>query len=345
MQKKYNHIAVVVLCRNEKLHIKQCIDKIYNCTIPENCEIVVKIVDGMSDDGTRQIIESLQNQYPSLELIDNRKQLTPYAFNLGIRASQNADYIQIVGARHMLSINYLNECYKKLNSDNEIWCVGGKIVNEYLNKSGRTIASAMSTTFGMGIGNFRTLEKSGFTDTVTSPMYPKFVFEKIGLFDENLVRNQDDDFSFRVIKAGGKVYFDHEITLKYYVRGSFKGLWKQFFQYGYWKVYVNRKHKTVTTGRQLVPPLFALYLFVLPLTLIFSIHLLGFSAIPLFLYILLAIYFSIKTSKADNEVKFLEVLKTFPILHLSYGLGYLKGIWSFLILNQKPSEKQKELSR
>ena len=97
----------------------------------------------------------------------------------------------------------------------------------------------------MGLGNFRTLSKSAYTDTVTSPMYPKKVFETVGLFDAQLTRNQDDDFNFRVLKAGGKIWFEADINLKYYVRSTFKQVRKQFFQYGYWKVYVNKKHKTM----------------------------------------------------------------------------------------------------
>ncbi|MFM7978930.1 MAG: glycosyltransferase family 2 protein, partial [Candidatus Fonsibacter sp.] len=91
-------------------------------------------------------------------------------------------------------------------------------------------------------------------------MYPKFVFDMIGLFDEQLVRNQDDDFNFRITKAGGKIWFENDIVLDYYVRSNFKGLSRQFYQYGYWKVFVNKKHKTFTTFRQLAPPVFILYL-------------------------------------------------------------------------------------
>ncbi|MEJ6615567.1 MAG: glycosyltransferase family 2 protein [Crocinitomicaceae bacterium] len=338
-------ITVVIPCRNEHLFIEECIHAIYSCEIPENMEIEVFVVDGMSDDSTRDKVDVLISHYPSLHLVDNNQQLTPFAFNLGIYAGGKTDFVQIVGARHILSSNYLMNSIKMITENSQVWCVGGRIINEYINETGRVISSAMSTTFGMGLGNFRTLSKSGFTDTVTSPMYPKFVFEKIGYFDENLIRNQDDDFNYRVTNAGGKIYYDHEISLKYYVRGNFNGLWKQFFQYGYWKVYVNKKHKAVTTLRQLVPPLFVLYLMLLLLTSLFSISTAGIFGIPFVAYIAMAVYFSLKASEQDKEIRFIEVLKTFPILHVSYGLGYLKGIWTFLILNQRPSDKQKELSR
>lgn len=332
-------ISVVVICRNEVRNIQECIEAIYASEVVDNVQLNVFIVDGISDDGTREKIVALQTNFPTLKIIDNVEQLTPYAFNLGIHAA-DYDYIQIVGARHILSTNYFQKCLDKLDADPSTWCVGGRIENEYLNKNGKVIATAMGTSLGIGIGNFRTLSASGFTDTVTSPMYPKFVFEKIGYFDEDLIRNQDDDFNFRVSKAGGKIYFDNDIHLKYFVRGTYPGLWRQFFQYGYWKVFVNQKHKAVTTMRQLVPPAFVGYLL---LAILFS-WILPVLALPLLLYLALVVSVSF-TLSSKEKLPVLELILTFFILHVSYGLGYLKGIWEFLLLKKKPSNKQKRLSR
>lgn len=336
-------ITVVIPCRNEALYIEECIHAIYNCELPANSEIQVFVVDGMSDDGTRDKVNALVSEYPTLGIVDNVKQLTPYAFNLGIYAGGKTDFVQIVGARHILSSNYILNCYTKLQEDASTWCVGGRIDNEYINEVGEVISKAMGTTFGMGLGNFRTLEKSGFTDTVTSPMYPYWVFEKIGFFDEELIRNQDDDFNYRVTSQGGKIYYDNDISLKYYVRGNFKGLWRQFFQYGYWKVYVNKKHKAVTTMRQLVPPAFVLYLLLLIPTIFLGKTVFLVSILPLFVYFLLNTVFSLKATPSLS--KLFQTLITFPILHISYGLGYLKGMIEFIILNKKPADSQKRLSR
>lgn len=336
-------VTVVIPCRNEQLYIEECITAIYSCELPEDFFIKVYVVDGMSDDGTRAIVQQLQNRYSSLFLIDNKLQLTPYAFNLGIEAGGQADFIQIVGARHILSENYIFQCIKKLTNDPKTWCIGGKIINEFVNETGAIIAKVMGTTLGMGIGNFRTLEQSAYTDTVTSPMYPYWVIEKIGLFDEELIRNQDDDYNFRVSQAGGAIFFNAEISLKYYVRGDFKGLWRQFFQYGYWKVYVNRKHKSVTTLRQIAPPLFVLYLIIFLLN-ISSVQFLLLN-IPFIVYCIAVAYISLKLKQSNRSLSWLGFLSTFPIIHLSYGLGYLKGILEFLFLNKKPSDKQKRMSR
>ena len=301
----------------------------------------VYVVDGMSEDGTRNIIEELCTHYPNLHLVDNPKQLTPFAFNMGIYAGGIVDYVQIVGARHILSKNYLHECINKLQTDPKVWGVGGQILNESVNKIGRRISAVMSSSFGVGMGNFRTMAASGYTDTVTSPMYPYWIFEKIGFFDETLIRNQDDDFNFRITEAGGKLFLIHDISLKYYVRATVGGLRKQYFQYGYWKVFVHQKHGKMTTIRQLFPPLFVFYLATLSLLFILPTFLQIIYIIPLGLYILGMIYFGIQVSGPA----FFQTALLFPLIHLSYGMGYILGIFDFLILRKKPSDKQKELSR
>jgi GT2 family glycosyltransferase len=336
-------VSVVIPCRNEVKFIEECIHAIYDSQIEPNIQLTVFVVDGMSDDGTRDVIQHLKHQYSSLHLVDNTKKLTPYAFNLGIYQDPSADFIQIVGARHILSNNYIQTCINQLEADKTTWCVGGKIINEYINKKGEYIAKAMGTTFGMGLGNFRTLSTSGYTDTVTSPMYPKWVFEKIGYFDEQLIRNQDDDYNYRVSKAGGKIFFESTISLKYYVRGNYSNLWKQFLQYGYWKVFVNKKHHAITTIRQLVPPMFLVFLVLLPF--LFLMHnLVGLAGLfTLACYILLALVFSAKVS--NNLTSFLNVLIIYPILHISYGWGYLRGIITFILFRKEPKSSFSQLSR
>ena len=338
-------IAVIIPCRNEVNSIAECIHAIYNSALPNDCSVDLFVVDGKSNDGTIELLEDLKKTYLSLKIVVNEKQLTPFAFNLGIIAGKGCDYFQIIGARQLISTNYLKDAVGILQKNNAIWCVGGAVENVYQNNEGKIIANAMATSFGMGLGNFRTLDKSDYVDTVGTPMYPAWVFQKIGYFDEELVRNQDDDFNYRVLQADGKIFFNADISLKYYVRGDYKGLWMQFFQYGYWKVYVNKKHKAVTTIRQLVPPMFTFYMLTLIISTLISFDFFKIFSIPFILYLLISLYFSLKITKEDVEIGFIKVFKTFPILHLSYGLGYLKGILDFILLRKKPSDKQKRLSR
>ena len=337
-------IAVVIPCRNEAPFIQECIDHIDVSDLPENVRLEVVIVDGMSDDGTREIVQDLLKTREDIKLVDNTAQITPFAINLGIKSVPDADFYQRIDARHMVSPNYMKVALDHLLSNNETWCVGGKVINKYVNEQGEVISQVMGTSFGMGLGNFRTLEESGYTDTVTSPMYRKEVFESIGYFDEELIRNQDDDFSFRITQAGGKIFYSNEIELDYYVRSSYVGLSKQFQQYGYWKVFVNRKHQTVTTLRQLVPPLFVAYHFLILFSILLPQFVLPLSTTPILAYWLLNLYFSNQLSQ-KSKFGWTKYSRAYMIVHYRYGWGYLRGIIDFLILRKGPGKKQTVLSR
>jgi len=296
----------------------------------------------MSDDGTLEVLENLKITYPTLRIIVNEKQVTPIAFNLGITNS-SGEFIQIIGARQIISRNYLEDAVLKLESNPEIWCLGGAVTNIYENKTSEIIALAMGSPFGVGGNNFRLMKESKFVDTVGTPMYPAHVFEKIGLFDEALVRNQDDELNYRVTQAGGKILLFTDIQIQYTVRAAYDKLYKQYFQYGYWKVYVNRKLKTITTLRQLVPALMVSS-FVIGLLLAFLHWYLALLFLGgILFYLLASFYFASKKSKDFGVI--ISIMRTFFILHFGYGLGYLKGIFDFLILRKRPAKKNTELSR
>jgi GT2 family glycosyltransferase len=182
----------------------------------------------------------------------------------------------------------------------------------------------------------------GYVDTVAFGAYKKDVFDKIGFFDEELIRNQDDEFNFRLIKYGFKIYLFRQIRSKYYVRASFKKLYKQYFQYGYWKVYVNKKHQTITTIRQIVPLLFVLYLFGGTLLSIFHPIILRAYLIVLCLYFFAGFYSASRQSNKVSDI--LNIVKCFFILHFSYGFGYLLGIIDFFGL-RKSIKTEERLSR
>ena len=336
-------ISIVVACRNEEDHVVNMIKSVENSLYPlENIEVI--IVDGMSQDNSIENINkyALESKL-TIKTLKNIKSKTPYAFNLGIKEA-SGDYIVISGARFVFSSNYFQVIHEVLEKQNEVGCVGGRIINVYSNKISEIISEAMASPFGMGFGNFRTIEEDTFVDTVTPPAFRKEIFEEVGLFDERLTRNQDDDFSYRLIKKGYKILLKSNISIHYTVRASFQKLFKQFKQYGYWKVFVNKKHKTITTYRQVFPLLFLISLILLPLLGFVSNYFFIFFIIELLIYLFLSVTFAIK----KNNLHFSTIIKfvcTCLILHLSYGLGYLEGIIHFLVLNKKPASKNEELSR
>lgn len=336
-------VSITVPCRNEIKYINNLLDSILKSNYDKNL-IEVFIVDGMSNDGTRELINrDYLSKYDNIKLLDNIKQKTPYAFNLGIKESVGEIAI-ILGARHIISSNYISEVVEVLVKRKEIGCVGGIVHNIYENKTSEIISKSMASPFGIGFNNFRAISKDAYVDTIGSPAFRKSIFDELGYFDERLTRNQDDDFSFRIKKAGYNILLKSNISIQYSVRASFSKLFKQYKQYGYWKVFVNKKHKTVTTLRQLFP-----LLFLLSFPLFFLLFLINDKFIYAFLleissYMLLSFIFAFKTN-GFNFTYIIKQMYTCFILHFSYGLGYLEGILDFLILNKKPNEKNETLSR
>jgi GT2 family glycosyltransferase len=240
----------------------------------------------------------------------------------------------ILGAHSEIYPDFISKNIEYLNHYPECGCVGGYLENVYENKTAEIVGAAMSSIFGVGNANFRIPNKEGYVDTVAFGAYRKEVFENVGLFDEILTRNQDDDFNFRVTKAGYKIFLSPKIKCKYYVRASFEKLYRQYFQYGYWKVYLNKKHKAFLSIRQLIPFLFVSFLFFgLMLSCINKFIALGYF-LGICTYVFLALYFAFK--KSDKIIDVLKIAFTFLLLHWAYGIGYAKGILGFIVLNRKP---------
>lgn len=309
-------VSVIIPCKNEVHHIKNCVRSVLANTY-EHIEVLV--CDGMSEDGSADVVRSMDD--PRVRLVENVQQTTPAAFNAGISNAQG-DIVIILNARCTISKNYVSECVKILDATPKIGCVGG--LGDHISKTTvqRAIALAMQSKIGVGFGNYRTFKKSKFVDTVWTPAYRKSIFSEIGLFDETLLRNQDEDFNYLVRKAGYKIYMHDGIHVHYEARGSFKKLFMQYLQYGYWKFRVNRKHHAFITARQAIPPAFILFLLSGP-----AWYYTGFGMSYLYIlgiYLLLVLMSAAIKSGNMNEI-FL-VLFAVILMHISYGYGYIRAV-------------------
>jgi glycosyltransferase involved in cell wall biosynthesis len=331
-------VSIIIPCRNEEMYIARCINSVLSQDYAAAC-IDILVCDGMSTDLTRTIVAGYTKKQKNVQILDNFQKTTPFALNLGI-SNSNSDVVIILGAHSEILPDYVSSCVEILFSSEDIGCVGGIIENRVENFYSNPIAAAMSSPFGVGNASFRTGLKVGYVDTVAFGAYKRSVFNKIGLFDEELVRNQDDEFNFRLIKSSLKIYLSKNIRSIYYVRSSFANLFRQYFQYGYWKVYVNKKHKVITSGRQLAPFFFVLFILLGCIASAFS-HLFFFIyCFALFIYIVSAFIMALFTRKANVSL----IVYSFFILHFGYGLGYWKGFMDFIIFQKKPSKNQ-SLSR
>lgn len=336
-------VSITIPTKNEENYIIDCLKSIVKADYPKNL-LQVFVCDGLSTDRTQQLINDFIINYPFIKLIINEMQTTPYALNLGLQAS-DSEYKIILGAHSEIAPDFIKEnieAFQKMN-DEKIACVGGLIENVYENNESKIIGYAMSTPFGVGNAHFRTGRKSEFVDTVAFGAYKKEIFEKIGYFDETLSRNQDDEFNYRIIKNGYKIYLSKNIKSKYYVRASFKKLFNQYYQYGYWKVIVNKKHKKITTFRQIVPAIFVLFNIIGLALSFFSCFITFLFLLSLILYFSLALYEGIKASFNINDK--LRLIKSFLILHFSYGIGYLTAIKDSIFLRTFATKKNTIITR
>lgn len=331
-------VSIIIPCRNEERYIVKNIESILAQEYLGELEVIV--VDGMSTDKTRELVLNVDDN--RVRLVDNEAQFTPHALNLGVKNASGEIFI-ILGGHAFLTAGFVRRNVEILKGNSSIGCAGGQILNIHENVASELISKAMTSPFGVGNATFRTGGKAGFVDTVAFGAYWKRIHDEIGGFDEDLVRNQDDEYNYKVLKAGYKIYFDPDIISNYYVRGSYSKLYRQYYQYGYWKVYVNKKHKTITTIRQMIPLFFVLGLMGgLLLSLFWPFFWLVFLS-GIGGYLLLALVSGTRVGKTVLEG--LRIAPVFPLLHFSYGLGYLVGIVEFILLNKKPSNRSKSSTR
>jgi succinoglycan biosynthesis protein ExoA len=320
-------ISLILPVRNEEKYIGASLDNIFK-QIGIVGEFEVIVVDGMSTDKTKEIIRAYQIEHHNLSLINNPSKIVPTGMNIAILRAKGNIIIRVDGHCE-IAPDYVSKCVKHILEDN-VEGVGGPmntIGNTFLSK---TIACAMSSTFGVGGSAFRTVSgKTLYADTVPFPAYTRAIIEKVGLYDEELIRNQDDEYNYRIRENGGRLLLSADVNSTYYSRGSLTKLWKQYFQYGYWKVRVLQKHPHQMSLRQFIPPVFVLALILSFLLLVFLPW--GWVALAMVVggYLLanFEASFIAASRKGWRYLTFLPI--TFAILHLSYGAGFLIGICKF----------------
>jgi glycosyltransferase involved in cell wall biosynthesis len=326
-------VTVIIPCRNEADFIKKCVRSILDCDYDrEMLEVIV--VDGISTDGTREVIEQISGEDDRLLLLDNPRKIVPTAMNIGIKRARGEIIIRVDGHAEV-SRSFVRQSVDILTSKAELWCVGGPIETISTTYVGRAIAAAMSSPVGVGNAMFRLGNYEGYVDTLAFGAYRRWVFDKIGLFDEELLRNQDDDLNLRLIMNGGKIFMTPKIKSRYYSRTSLGKLWRQYFQYGFWRIRTLQKHKRAATLRQIVPLLFVSSLIVLAVGGIVSKIFWCIFAATLLLYALALVYGSIDVGKQAGWKYALLAPVVFAILHFGYGFGCLWGIVRFVLLRGK----------
>lgn len=340
-QKDIFFVSVVIPCRNERAHIESCVRSVLGQQGVSGLEVIV--ADGMSDDGTREILRDIENQVPCLRVIENPAGIVSTGLNAAIRLAQG-DIILRMDAHTKYASDYVSQCVAVLNetgADN----VGGPWIAKGDGFVSQAIAAAFQSWFGAGGARGHDTGYEGEVDTVYLGCWPRRTFDRIGYFDEELVRNQDDELNLRLSRAGGRIWQSPRIKSWYTPRGSLAALVRQYAQYGYWKVRVIQKHKLPASVRHVVPGCFVLLLASLPLAGLLSRAAVWTWAGLVTAYIVCDIGASLSVA-VRKGFRFFPLLPfIFPCFHIGYGYGFLRGICDFIVLRRKPGQRFTLLTR
>ncbi len=330
-------ISIVSACRNERKHIRAFIDSLLAQDLAGfDWEII--IADGASEDGTKEALSEVSRENPRVAVIDNPSRIVSTGLNAAIRAARS-DIILRMDAHTEYASDYIQRCVEALETSGA-QNVGGPARTKAEGRRAGAIQAAYHSRFSTGGAKFHDENYTGYVDTVTYGCWRKETLLKLGLFDEKLVRNQDDELNLRLTRAGGKIWQSAEIVSWYRPRATLSALFRQYFQYGFWKVAVIRKHRIPGSWRHLIPGVFvagniALLLAALCLAVagrgdLAEKTLLGWAAV-LAAYVLASIVASVAAAKKFGWQLLPYLPGTFAVFHVSYGLGFLLGsvYWSF----------------
>jgi succinoglycan biosynthesis protein ExoA len=319
-------VSVVMPVRNEGAFMSRSLSAVLAQTYPSEL-VEILVVDGMSTDETRDVVMSFAVSRRNITLLDNPRRIVPTGLNIAL-ASARGDVIIRVDGHCEIATNYVRRCVEHLQDGIE--AVGGPLETVGETRMSAAIAAAMSSSFGVGGSSFRTVKgRSMFTDTVAFPAYRRSIVDRAGLFDEELVRNQDDEYNYRLRKLGVKILLASDLNSTYYSRGTLQSLARQYFQYGFWKIRVLQKHPAQMQSRHFVP--FAFVVSVMALMFVapffeFARWILG---TELALYGIANATGSILTAIKGGWRLLPRLPIIFATLHFSYGLGFLVGLIRF----------------
>ncbi len=320
-------VTVVLPVRNEARYIARSLNAVMAQDYPVNLMEVV-VSDGMSTDGTRAIIRTFQDRHPNILMIDNTGKIAPTGLNAAIFRANGEVFIRVDG-HCVIERDYVRRCVEHLQNDG-VDGVGGPIETVGETPLARTIALAMSSPFGVGNSAFRIVkDRTMAADTIAFPAYTRSIMQRVGYFDEELVRNQDDDYNYRLRRIGGKILLAADIRSRYYSRSSISSLWRQYFQYGYWKVRIMQKTPRQMRMRQFVPLLFISCLMLSMLMTPLSTAAGLVFALTLGIYALANICASLITVRKQGWRLRLALPLCFATIHFAFGLGFLAGLAGF----------------
>ena len=321
-------VTVIMPIRNEAGFIERSLGAVLTQDYPPD-QLEVLVADGMSTDATRDVVAQLARSHPTVRVtvVDNPEKIVPTGINRAL-VTAKGDVIVRVDGHTIIAIDYVRQCVTALQrtgADN----VGGRMVAVSEGRFGRVVALATNSPYAVGGARFHFSDLEEWVDTVYMGAWPREVFDRIGLFDEEQVRNQDDEFNYRLLSHGGKILLSPQIKSRYFNRSTPRSLWRQYFQYGYWKVRVLQKAPRQMRLRQFVPPVFIAVLLSSLLITPFSVIAGWMFGLPLGSYIVANASISVLTARRGNWNLLLSLSLCFATIHFAWGIGFLVGLLRF----------------
>lgn len=329
-------VSIVMPCRNEADHVAHAIrDALAQERRGFDIEVLVAV--GPSRDDTHAIVERIAREEPAVRLVENPAGVVPHGLNAAIRQARGA-YIVRLDAHSRYPKDYvavLVEGLERLHADN----VGGVWETVPANGSDKAwaIARVLSSPLGVGNAHFRlgtTGERA--VDTVPYGCFRRELFDRVGYFDEDLVRNQDDEHNGRILRAGGRIMLLPQVVIRYYSRDRLGKLWRMYREYGLFKPLVNLKLGKPATLRQFAPPLFVLALLGLPLLAPLHAWIAPAWVALVSVYLFTVTLVALRIAIGGGRLAALPwLLLAFPTVHVAYGVGYLQGLLRFTLMRRK----------
>lgn len=322
-------VSIIVPCRNEQAHILAFCDAVAAQTLPPGVALEVLIADGLSDDGTRALLEARAAADPRFIALDNPARIVSAGLNACL-ARARGEVIVRMDVHTVYAPDYVAQCLAALarsGADN----VGGPWHAQGRNPMQQAVAAAFQSRIVAGGALSRQLDYEGEADTVYLGCWPRRTFERFGGFDETLVRNQDDEHNLRIRKGGGRAWQSGRIRSTYFPRSRLGQVARQYMQYGYWKPFVMRKHQQAAALRHLVPALFVAALLLCAVLALLGLPLAGWAGLGLgLLYALFTTTVALAIGRRAGWALVPRIAAVIAAYHLGYGWGSLRGWWDVL---------------
>jgi glycosyltransferase involved in cell wall biosynthesis len=336
-------LSVIVPCRNERRHIERFLAGLWRQQpVPGGFEVIV--ADGGSNDGTRDVLAVAAAREPRLQVIDNPAGTVSPGLNAAIRAARG-EVVARMDVHTTYADDYLATCVATLDRTGAA-NVGGPARTLAEGHVARAIAAAYASPFAVGGARFHDPGHTGDVDTVPYGCWRRETLLEAGGFDEQLVRNQDDELNLRLRRRGGRIWQSPEIRSWYHPRGSLPALFRQYQQYGFWKVYVIRKHRMPASWRHVVPGLAVAAGLLLAMVAPWAEPAALLLAGAVGAWLALALLAAAAAAARAGDLRLIPLLPVvFAIYHVAYGTGFLRGLWSLRSGERGTARGMAELTR